>query len=176
MAAVWLLSGYLGWKHRFLAFLAMVGICVGFGSGACLFYQLLVGSNEAIPTAIAVAFGAAMMQLALCLSGLLCRKRYGPVQLLAWSVPMSLVSTTVLMIPFFGFLFLTSPGRLPLKELCQSVGLMASMTFGTLVVYLVLSFATNFYRQRLIALLHLGVSEAPPVIAPTPAVELVGAK
>ena len=43
---------------------------------------------------------------------------------------------------------------------------MAGISFGTVLPFLVLSFTSGFYRERLRALLHLDTQAQPPVMAP----------
>ncbi len=174
-AAVWLLAGYLEWKHRLVSFLAVLGISLAFGIGAGLVTRSW-SMPDAFVRVLIVALGSVMCSVALSLTGLICRKSYSPIRLLAWAVPIVAVSTALILAPFFFFAFLSNPGRVPVKELAQSVAVMAGMNLGVLLIYLLLSIATAFYRRRLQGLLHLGERELPPVIAPIPAPEFVTAK
>ena len=89
---------------------------------------------------------------------------------------MVVAATCLVIAPFFAFAWMANPGRVPIAEFLEGVGLMAGMNLSMLLVYLVLSFATGFYRRRLIGLLRLGAPEQPPVIPVPPALELTGAK
>ncbi len=89
---------------------------------------------------------------------------------------MTIGATFLVLAPFFIFAGLANPGRVPIAEFLEGLGLLAGMNLAMLLIYLVLSLATGFYRQRLIGLLRLGAPEQPPVIPVPPALELTGAK
>ncbi|HEY5911429.1 MAG TPA: hypothetical protein VJA21_12585 [Verrucomicrobiae bacterium] len=169
LAAVWLLSGYLAWKHRFLTFLAVLGISLGFGEATYLLSQVVSGGGlEAMLGAVMIAFCTLIISTGLALAGLICRKRYGASRVLAWCVVMVVAMTTLAVTPFFVFAVVANPGQTPIKEFFQSLGLLAGINAGALAVYLLFSFACRFYRDRLKGLLHLGAPELPPMIAPPP--------
>ncbi len=177
LAAVWLLSGYLAWKHRFLSFLAILGIGLVFGMGCNVLGQFdSNGLGEAILGGVIVAMNALIISVALSLAGLVNRRRYRPVRLLVWSTVLTIAAATLIVAPFFIMATLGNPGRVPVKEFLQGLGLLAGMNLALVLVYLLLSFVTGFYRQRLIGLLQLGTLEPPPVISPEPAPELAAAK
>lgn len=176
MAAVWLLSGYLSWRHGFLTYLGTLGILAGFSGGAYLLGQSWGGGGEAVISGTVVALGAFVIASALGLAGWLSRNHYRPVVLsVLCGLAVAVVSLLVLA-PFAVFAVVTSPGSFPVLEFLQGVGLLTAMNLGLLLVYLVLAFASDFYRQRLKGFLHLGTHERPPVIAPPLGVELAGAK
>lgn len=170
VGAVWLLAGYFHCRHWILNWLAMLGVMAGFSLGTCWIWQSSAGSPAIIVSFILVALEVLMVAIALGLTGIASR-RYGPVRVVAWSVPASLMATVVVLAPLIVFSILANPGRLPIKEFALGGGCLAFMTLGMVLVYVVLSCRTTFYRQRLIALLHLGSQEVPPVITPEPAVE-----
>jgi hypothetical protein len=70
---------------------------------------------------------------------------------------------------------MASPGNVPVRVLFAVVGVALGITFGTLLPFLLLSFASGFYRERLKDLLHLGGATAPPVITPPMAAVPAGA-
>ena len=160
LAALWLLSSYLGWKHRMLAFL---GIFLAQGvfsmSAFVVLRQVWVDKDvwpETLQLGIFLPVSVFVISVAMSLAGLLCRRQYGWLRLSLWLIA-ALVVVWVLVI--------------------GAVGVAVGFTFGVLLPFLVLSFANRFYRERLKALLHLGGAATPPVIAPSmPAMAVVGGR
>jgi drug/metabolite transporter (DMT)-like permease len=177
MAAAWLLSGFLARKHRFLSFLALFGIIFGVATAAYLSQLWGDERGEAMVGGIAVALCAFIISGAISLVGLIARKRYGPVRLVVWSAVMVAGLCLLVLAPFFVFAVLSNPGIQDItKGFATALLVLFGMNLGTLLVYLVLAFATNFYRLRLKGLLHIQTEELPPVIAPAAVAELAGAK
>lgn len=176
MAAAWLLVGFLGWKHRFLSFLALLGIILGFATGAYVSQLWGDERGEAVIGGIAIAMCAFIISGALSLAGLIARKRYGAVRLVVWSAVMVAGLSLLVLAPFFVFAVLSNPGINIIKGFAIALLVLFGMNLSTLLVYLVLAFATNFYRLRLKGLLHVETEELPPVIAPAASAELAGAK
>ncbi len=170
LAAVWLIAGYLGWKHRAVAWAGMVAALGSFSLLAALIRQGLEGIGpDVLPGLIAVAAGAVVIPLAITLAGLFCRGRYGPLRICLW-VAAALVAIWLLVIgPFFIAAMIFNPGDVPLLALVSVVLSVAGGSFAVLLPFLVLSFTNAFYRERLKDLLHLGREAAPPVIAPVTA-------
>jgi hypothetical protein len=171
LAAVWLWSGYLGWKHRFLAFVALFGILTAFGGAYCLVTHAGEnGTEDTIGSLTVVALSALILSLALSLAGLICRNRYRPVRLLLWCLVMALASSGLVLAPFFVFALL-SAGQLVIWEFLLASMILAGMNCGVLLVYLVFSFVNGFYRGRLQALLKIRGTGPPPAFVPAPPVE-----
>jgi hypothetical protein len=83
-------------------------------------------------------------------------------------VPLSgLAKSDRLLGPFFIFSMVASSGNVPLTVLFSIVAVATGVTFGVMLPFLLLSFANNFYGERLKGLLHLGGVAAPPVITPS---------
>jgi hypothetical protein len=167
LAAMWLLSSYLAWRHRLLTFLGMLVAQMGF---SLLAFAIRQGWEETGPETaqigIALAVSVLVISVAVSLAGLVCRGRYGWLRLTLW-VMAALVVVWVLVIgPFFIIAVVSSGDNVPMVALFGIVGVAAGITFGVLLPFLVLSFANGFYRERLKGLLHLGGAASPPMIAP----------
>jgi len=167
LAAVWLIAGYLGWKHRAVAWVGMVVALGGFSLLAALIRQGLEGIGpDMLPGLITLAVGAVVIPLAVTLAGLFCRGRYSPLRICLW-VAAVLVGIWLLVIgPFFITAMIFNPGDVPLLALVGVVLSAAGGSFAVLLPFLILSFTNAFYRERLKDLLHLGREAAPPPIAP----------
>jgi hypothetical protein len=50
----------------------------------------------------------------------------------------------------------------------RAIGILAGVSFAVVLPYLLLSFISGFYRERLKGFLKLGSQEAPPVIPAEP--------
>jgi hypothetical protein len=177
LAAVWLLSSYLAWKHRLLAFL---GILLAQGVFGTFAYLVRKGSEglgaETLQIGVFLAASVLVIAVALALSGLVCRGQYCWLRLSLWLMAALVVVWLLVIGPFFIIALISSGGNVPALALFGIVGGAAGITFGVLLPFLVLSFANGFYRERLMGLLHLGDVAQPPIIAsPMPAVpEVMG--
>jgi hypothetical protein len=167
LAALWLLSSYLRWKHRLLTFLGMLLAQAGFSLLAFAVRQGWEDAGlEALQVGIFLGASVLVISLALTLAGLVCRGRYGWLRLSLWMMAALVVVWLLVIGPFFIFAMISSGGNVPLVALFGIVGVAAGITFGVLLPFLVLSFANGFYRERLKGLLHLGGAASPPMIAP----------
>jgi hypothetical protein len=166
LAAVWLVSSYLGWKHRMLAFL---GILVAQGVFSSLAYVVRQGweglGSETFALGVVLLLSALVISAALSLAGLMCRGRYGGLRLSMWLLAALVVAWLVVIVPFSIIAMIASGGNFPALQFLISVPVAAGIIFGVLLPFLVLAFANGFYRERLQALLHLGGTLPPPVIA-----------
>ena len=170
-AAVWLVSSYLGGKHRMLAFVGILLSQAVFSVLACVLRQDWQGVGpEVLQLGVFLTASVLVVSVALSLAGLVCRGRYGWVRLSLWLVAALVVVWCVVIGPFFLVIMMASNGNVPPQALLQAVGVATGITVGVLLPFLVLSFANGFYRDRLKGLLHLGGAEAPPVITPPPPV------
>jgi hypothetical protein len=168
LAAVWLLAGYLGWKHRVLAF---VGILTAQGAFSFLAAVMRLGPAgfklETLPLGgIGLGPSVVVIALALTLAGLGCRGRYGWLRLNLWLIAALGACWLMIMGPPFILGMVASGGAVSLLSLFPYVAGAAAMTFCVLLPFLILSFANGFYRERLKGLLHLGDAAPPPIIAP----------
>jgi hypothetical protein len=161
LAAVWLLSSYLGWKHRVLAFFGFLLALEGFSVLAAVVRQGWEDVGlEALQVDVFLAVSVLVISVAMSLAGLACRGRYGWLRLSWWLMAALLVVWLLLAGPFFVI------GHIPLMVFFAIIGIVSGITLGVLLPFLVLSFANGFYRERLKGLLHLGGAVAPPVITP----------
>ncbi len=175
LAAVWLISGKLEWKHRFLTFLAMLGILIVFSFGTFLVSETGQGGEEAA-IGIVLGMNIFIVAVALSLGGLICRKRYRPVALLCWSAVMVVALIALIMAPFLVSAIVTNPGQLAVREFAEGIMMLLGMNFGTILVYLLLSFVSGFYRERLKGFLKLGQQEAPPLVPALVTAEMTATK
>jgi hypothetical protein len=170
LAALWLVSGYLAWKHRMLAFL---GILLALGGFSLLAFAVRQGWENTGPETLALGIALAVIVLvisvAVSLAGLGCRGRYGWLRLSLWLIAALVVIWQLATGPFYVI------SHVPALVIFGIVGMAAGITFGVLLPFLVLSFANRLYRERLKGLLHLGGAPPPPVITPPmPAVAAAG--
>ena len=167
LAAVWLLSSYLGWRHRMLAFLGVLLAQAGFSLLAFVTRQGWEEAGlETLQLGIALAASALVISVALSLAGLVCRGRYSWLRLPVWLITALVVLWLLVLGPFFIFAMFSSGGNIPLLALAGIVAVATGITFGVLLPFLLLAFANGFYRERLKGLLHLGGAAQPPVITP----------
>jgi hypothetical protein len=174
LAAAWLLSSYLGWKHRLLAFLGFLLALGGFSGLAFACTQGWEGVGiEMMQMGLFIGVSALVISVAVSLAGLVCRKHYGWLRLSLWQVAALAVVWLLVLGPIFVIEQMMNRGNAPVMALLAVVGVATGITFGTVLPFLVLSFANQFYRERLKALLHLGDTVAPPVITPSMPTEAV---
>ena len=87
LAVVWLLSSYLSWKHRMLAFL---GILLAQGAGSLGAFVARQGWGEVGPQTLELvvflAVSVLVMSVALSLAGLVCRGRCSWLRLSLWLI------------------------------------------------------------------------------------------
>lgn len=166
VAALWLLSSYLGWKHRFLTFLGAAFILVLMGS---FVYAVTFETEgfEAVGLGVVVCVFALVIAVALSLAGLVSRRKYAPSRLFVWLLAWCVAIPSAVALPFFVIGRVTS-GPTPLLDFFGPVLAAAGICFMAVLPYLVLSFANAFYRERLQGLLHLETGGAPPVIHEAP--------
>jgi len=167
LAAVWLTGHAYGPRHRLLGFLGMLGVMAGFGIAAAAVMHTADGSwEQTLPTGILLAFCILVVPAAMSLGGLCSRHQYRPAALFLWLLLWLPVVALVLIMPFFAFASLASGGGVLWGELLGGILILAGVCLGTLIPFLILSFANGFYRGRLQALLRLGGDEAPPTLSP----------
>ena len=167
LAAVWLLASYLAWKHRVLVFVGMLMAHGFFSSLAYVIRQSWEGVGvETLGMGVFLAGGVLIMGAGLTLAGLLCRGRYDLVRLSLWLLAALVVLWLLVVGPIFMIAIISSGGNIPVSGLLVFIAAAGGISFGLILPFLVLSFANDFYGERLKGLLHLGGSLAPPVIAP----------
>ncbi len=174
VAAAWLVSGYLAWRHRFLAFLGQFLFMAGFGALA-LACTIDWDTDFELPvTATMLGISSLAVSLALTFAGLLCRRQYRPVRLSICIVLGLLVFSFLITAPIFVFAMIAS-GQPAIWEFVSGILTLVIICVGVLAPFVVLSFASEFYRERLTGLLKIGQPEPPPVLGARPAEALAGA-
>jgi hypothetical protein len=161
LAAAWLLGNHLGRRGRFQTFLALLPVLAG--AGVVTFvgrHGLDIDDSEAMPAGIVFAACVVLMLAGLLLAARFCRRNYGWLKFTAWLAFLLALAWAVLIIPVA---LIASGGRIPASDLAIAVTTMNSISFGTLLPFLILSFANSFYHDRLKLLLRLGADALPPV-------------
>jgi hypothetical protein len=172
LAAVWLLSNYLGRQNRFVTFLCVLVTLAGFSALAAVSRQgWSLMTIESVQIGIVLAVAVLASAMALILSGLICRGRYRPSGLYLWLLILLAGVWLVMAAPVFLIALISSGGRIEWSEFFGPVLVVATVNFATLLPFLILSSASPFFRERLKALLHVQ-PEAPPVMAPLPGAQL----
>jgi hypothetical protein len=165
VAAVWLLAPQLARSHRFITFLCLAPTLAGFSLFTFLMKQDWSGDDTAVAQAmlIPLAISVLVISIALTLAGLACRGRHRPLGFYLWLLTLLFGVWLVIAAPFFGFVMITSGGRVPWSEFFIGILIMTIVSFGTLLPFLILSSARPFFRERLKKLLHVK-PEVPPIL------------
>lgn len=163
LAALWLLSPYLARMHRFLTFLASLGVvgCFAVLTFACGGPDWR--SGDSMQLAVVVALCVPILCLALSLAFLLCRRRYSPWRLLLWTMLFLLGICALTAAPFV----LAERGRVSFVQFMGPVLIVTGLLFGLLLPFFLLSFLNGFYRERLKDLLRVPCEVPPPIPAMT---------
>jgi hypothetical protein len=170
LAAVWLLSTYLGRTRRFLTFLAILFALAGVSVSTFVVRQGWdIANFETLQIGILLAACVFVISVALSVAGLLCRGRYRPLLFLLGLMAFLLAIWSVLITPFFVFALVASGGVVAMTLLIAAVLVMAGVSFIILLPFLVLSFTSAFFRDGIKRLLHwecavLPASNTPPII------------
>ncbi len=168
-AALWLMFPLLSSTHRFLAFLkglAAVGLAAGFVFGAS--QEWLEPSSQIFAGLVVLGLLLLALPSALAFSGWNCRRHYHPVRLLVWLVVWLLAVSTAVLSPF-AVLALLAGGAGALPAFGAAILAGVALQLAILVPFLLLSFASSFYRERLKQYLRMEIA-APPPVAPPPLV------
>lgn len=168
LAAVWLLSFYLGQVPRVVGFLGIL-LTLAVFSGIAFVVRQDFGDWEWTPGLLVLAFCVGSLALSILLAGLMCRRRYRPTQFSAWLFVWILVAWIVITSPFF--LFALSQGLSGGDEVLEfwlMVLGFAVASFLTVLPFLVLSFVNSFFGEQLKIMLR-PQPEAPPPIIPASA-------
>jgi hypothetical protein len=174
VAAVWLLAPQLARSHRLLTFLCIVPTLGVFSLFSFLVRQdwTVEGASLALAMLVPLAIGVFVVAVAILLAGLACRGRYHPLRLYLWFFLSMLVLWLVIAAPFFLIALIVSGGRIAWSEFFIPVLAVATVNFATLLLFLILSSASPFFRERLKALLHVKSEAPPPLNAPLPDAQL----
>ena len=182
VAALWLLAPYLGRRRKFSTFLGMLVVLAGFSVFSCAVtagmdqgavipdipiinnsFVVAAGLDEGVAQRVLLALLALAISVAIGLSGVGCRGRYRPFRFCLWLAGALLVAVCVIGLLLYVFGMITSGGRISWSLFFVSVFLVAAVNYATLLPFLLLSWASPLFRERLKTLLHVK-SEALPAI------------
>jgi hypothetical protein len=168
LTALWLVSPHLTPKPRILAFLGILATC---GIFAAVVYTLkgdwVENSVETGSFLVILAFCVLQLALAIILTSLMCRRRYTPMRFLIWLLAWLTAAWFAAAAPFF---ILAAPGGGAGETLVAFVTGVLSLALGSFLIvlpFLILAFASAFYRQRVLDLLQLPGARAPIASVPT---------
>jgi len=163
-AALWLTFPCLTSRYRFLAFLKAM-LVLGFAASLAFAtgQDWADVGGEVIAGFVAVGMLALVTAAALTLSGRNCRRRYHPLRLSLWLVVWLAVGAIVVLTPFAVFAALTA-GVEAAAGFGAAILAGVAVAFGSLLPFLLLSFANLFYRERLKQWLLVEVATSPPVL------------
>jgi len=182
LGAMWLLGAALGRRGRAAGIVVMT---LAFAAVSLLaFWASPLGEEmlNQLPSTPDVLWCSLLFALlsglvytaALNLTGCMCQKRFGGVRvmlrLLIWLWTMWVVGMGV----FAGVLRLAFSGGLDWREGLVWTMALALLSFGLVLPFMVLSFSSTFYRERLQNLLRLPASPSPPAVAAPPTVTGAG--
>jgi hypothetical protein len=182
VAALWLLAPYLGRRDRFRTALGMVFVVAVFGAFSCAVtagvgkgaviadvpiinncFAALAGLGVGVAQTVLLALLAVVVTAAMVLSGFACRGRYRPFRLCLWLCVALLIVVSAAGV-LLNALGLVTPnvifgwGRFFVFAI-----VVAMVNYATLLPFLILSWASPFFRERIRALLHVR-PEAPPAV------------
>jgi hypothetical protein len=109
----------------------------------------------------------AVIVLSMFVSSIACRKKFAAFRVLFWSIGSILVFCILLSVPFAVLPLLFARGEFPWGEVAKAVLLMAGVTLIPIVPFLLLSFFSSYFRERLQLLLHRSQHVLPPVLSET---------
>jgi hypothetical protein len=134
LAAVWLLSNYLRRQHRFVTFLCVLLVLVGFSVLAAAVKQgLSLLAVESLQIGIVLAIGVLASAVALNLAGLICRRHSRPLGLYLWIFVLLAGIWLAIAAPVFVFAMIASSGRIAWSEFFIPVLAVAAGNFATLL-------------------------------------------
>jgi hypothetical protein len=164
-AAVWLLAERLGRRHRVLTFLSII-LVLGFASGLTFMVQqdwgeeLVYAFFILMPLGLAVLVGA----VAISVAGWRVGRELGVVRTSLRLAIVLFALWFLICLPFVVIGGIQSGGDVPWGELAGGLGLMGGLHLATLLPFVVLSFCSGLFHQRLELLLNLD-RELPPLEA-----------
>jgi hypothetical protein len=150
LAAVWLLSPYLKGRTRRRTFLRFLAVMEAFALLSFVCGRYGGRSGGPVEMVIGVALFALLCSVVLSLAGWSCRERPGWGRLLLWLIVWIVGGLLALFV-----VMSVSWGVGSFLEMATAFLVMAAITFGLLLPFLLLSFTNAFYRQRLKELLCL---------------------
>ncbi len=163
-AAVWLLGHLLCRNNRFLTFLATLLVWILF-SGVAFAMSLYERSGiESVYSGIFLGLTVLIVVAGFNLAGLLCRRRYGAIRVSVFTLLALVALWFIAAVPFYVIATKMSGGEVPAGQFFGGVLVLSLLGFLMLLPFLLLSFAEALYRDRLIELLRLRPSAAPPPV------------
>lgn len=166
-AAVWLLSPHLQHPLRFAGFVKILLTCAAMTAFAHIVRADWEEGFETFAHLVFVGVCALVTVAALSLSGLVARHRYRPVGIALSSLVFVVAFWLMISMPFF-LVVSVGQGIGLWLEFFTVVLSLAAVTFATLLPFLLLAYASSFYRERFKHLLRLESLTVPPPIAPAP--------
>jgi hypothetical protein len=166
LAGLWLIASAADRKGRFKTFLFMVLVTGGLAAVAFGLAAFEEQSYELFFQGIIVLMCGLVIPLALSLTGLVCRRNYRPVAALVWSGIWTVVFSMVAVLPFLVIGVMAGPGNFAWLEFFAGVGVLAAVSLGSLLPFLVLSSASSLFRERLKSLLHIAGAGKPAMLSP----------
>ncbi len=184
LAALWLLAPYLGHSHRCRSFFGILAVLVvsvvftfaarvGWGLGLEPVASLLDPRHcaatanvgvMALPFLVPLTLSAPGLAAAMGLCGLACGGRPGSFRLCLWLFVSLLTVWVAVSALVYGLWRIASPGNVGYAPFLGGGLLLVAVTFASLLPFLVLSWASPFFRERLKALLCVK-PEAPAAVA-----------
>jgi hypothetical protein len=172
LAAVWLLGAGLGRRSRLGALALMVPVMAAF---TCLAFSVTPAWEELwdssswdplIPfyTVLYWVACGVLAAGALSLTGRMCRRRFGPGRVAVWLLFWLLVLCLALVTIVCAAMAVVSSSDPEWTGPIGAGGLTALVGFAVCLPFLILSFASSFWRERLASLLHV-----PSPVASVPA-------
>jgi len=156
LAAMWLLIPFLEGRYRIVAFFKALPVVAGFSLLA--FIPTLLADHSGwldLRSFMAglLAFASLAATLALVLSGLAVRRRFGRIRFLLWLAVWVVLAWTAIAAPFA--IFNALGGRPELGEFIVAILVVSGITLALLLPLVLLSFFQPFYRDRFFRLLNL---------------------
>jgi hypothetical protein len=172
LAALWLLTPYLGRDHRLRTFLGILAVLVAFiifsfaaRAGWCLALEPIASLLD--PRHCAATANAGVMGLPFLVPLVLPAPGIAVAMLLCGLYLWLFLSLLAVWVGVPALLqalcWIATPGSIEYALLLGSGPLIVAVTYATLLPFLILSSASPFFRERLKALLHVK-PEAPPAM------------
>ena len=180
LAAVWLLAGTWARRGQVVGIVASALACAGIGLLAFVvapIWEEVWGLRQWVPLILLwLALFATVIGLvyanALRLTGWSCRRRSGGVRVSLWLLLWLWMVWTVVAALFVGVLAIFFHNGFEWMGLLVGAIMLSLLSFAVILPFLILSFTSSFYRERLKNLLRLpAVVSAPAAPAPTPTAE-----
>jgi hypothetical protein len=169
LTVTWLLAPYVRRSHRLLTLLVTL---LTLAAGSMVVFLLRRGWDQEWgrgggAIAIVILLCTVALSVALCLAGLVCRRRYSRRRLFFWLLGLMAGLWLLIGTPFYVAALMGQGGGPTFLQFCLAVLVLLGLSFGPLLPFLVLGFSNGFYGERLKRLLHAEPA-APPVMTAPP--------